>query len=1121
MEHDLSFEETLPAFVGGRVDADTAKRFVDHMRVCTRCFSVWRDATKHRDLPQPERSQLRSAKWTLRKRCLLSAVVLLTVAVASLFLLQVIRWRAAQPKDIIAALATMHVADRHRPYQPRLSVGLANRDLLASTRGEKEQPLAAEIFSAAARIEREASQRPTPDNLHALGVVRVLLGRFDSAIDALQRAAAADRSNDAFQSDLAAAYLARATRTRTTGSDYAAAGETLSKLVAGGHGRSNPIVLFNLALAFEGLENRIAAERTWNGYLAVDRTSPWAEEARRHLRELHSGAPKPPAAITPAKASNRDWVCADPLRARRYAESQILGEWAHAMHRNDLPGAAKALDTLRKVGEGLRACSRDTSFVTMAAALDPALSSDARLRLAATAIIALQSANESAKGNQGRPIAEAYELAVSSLREAGLPIHQLAAGHAAFQYYYIGDAVAARRILDGTTRDESGSPGWAAQLDWVDGMIHLAGGSPFRSIELYRNALRLFEQSREARNVAAMEMLLAENFTMLGAFEEAWPYRLGALSALAHNGDSEREQIALNEAAEAALAAQYPFVALAYQESAETIARQDQNPSSKTYSALWLALIRERCALHDEAAASIRRARELAQEIRDDDSRRRAEAEIDFAEGVLSQESEPQRSLALWSSALAYTRAVDHHYRTAQILLARARVFRRLGQTERSQSDLLEGLREFEGQRQLVTDETLRTSYFGRASDLFDELISLLLDRGEVAEARDVAERRRERTLLDAIELRVGEAPVSSTVVRSVLRDDEVMIEYALLADHLVRWEIRSSSIRVSTLPIAKEDLRKQIDAAYSAAANGRISLEQKAALTWLRRTLIPFEHGPRRLIIVPDASLASVPFGALLDERSGLFLIETSSIEISPSASLFVTCRKREHRLAPSAKPGRVPRALVFGDTRPVPALSLPALPGAAAELRSAAVAWSTVPILDGAATKRAFLRAAPGADIVYVAGHAVPIGFLTHPALVTAIDGTHGGDLLAVEEIRGSRLDSRLIVLAACGTAAGRGEGVTSLVRAFLVAGASSVAGSLLPVDDRATNQLMNPFARAVVAGLPPAEALPLVQRQAIARDRGGDPLAWAGFQIYGSASLPITDHSPTGRRARGGTP
>jgi CHAT domain-containing protein len=178
--------------------------------------------------------------------------------------------------------------------------------------------------------------------------------------------------------------------------------------------------------------------------------------------------------------------------------------------------------------------------------------------------------------------------------------------------------------------------------------------------------------------------------------------------------------------------------------------------------------------------------------------------------------------------------------------------------------------------------------------------------------------------------------------------------------------------------------------------------------------------------------------------------------------------------------------------------------LAGALAELRGAAAALGTIPVLDGAATKEAFLRGAADADIVYVAGHAVSSVVPAHAALV--MSGDAGGALLPVDEIRRSRLRSRLVVLAACGTAAAQGEGVTSLVRAFLVAGAPAVTGSLVSVGDAATQRLLTPFTRELAAGRPPCDALRRVQQNALAADRSADPLSWAGFQLYGSASLPL---------------
>jgi len=73
---------------------------------------------------------------------------------------------------------------------------------------------------------------------------------------------------------------------------------------------------------------------------------------------------------------------------------------------------------------------------------------------------------------------------------------------------------------------------------------------------------------------------------------------------------------------------------------------------------------------------------------------------------------------------------------------------------------------------------------------------------------------------------------------------------------------------------------------------------------------------------------------------------------------------------------------------------------------------------------------------------------------------------------------LDGLLVVLSACDTANRRvrgGDGVQSLARAFLFAGARAVVASLWPVDDRAASQTMTELYRGALAeGLAPPAAL-----------------------------------------------
>lgn len=1064
MQHRLFSSAVFAAFVAERLDEEARVEISEHLAHCQDCSRLV--ALERKRVAHAKNDEEPARRWP----AMMSAAVVLA---AALYLLRTSLVFQAPPRGL--------------PQE--------------SSRLELEGVVEARLDPLPAAAAQPLS---LAEELHSSGRAEMVAGRPDQALDLLARAVAADPSREIYQRDWATAYLVRGEKSGRA-QDYALAYERLASL-ARARVDPDPQLLFNLALALEGLQNRIAAEEMWQRYLGTDPASAWAETARRHQSVLFSQRAKPLTDVTPAMAENHDWVCREPLLARHYAERTILPDWAQATLDGNVQRAQNALELLHETGVNLADCSHEPVFSRMAEQLRSQPASDgARLRTAASAILDLDRASR--QRSNGHRAAAAYERAFGALRTAELPLAELAAGFAAFHYAYAGERERAKQVLALARCDEAMMPGWAAQLHWADARIHLGDGSPFQALELYRSASRLFEYTRDFRNVAAVDMLIAENLTSLGAEDEAWIARMRALSALGRNGDTAREQVALNEAAEAALGGGYAFVALAYQQAADTLVKPGEDPSLAAYGALWLGVIQERCARSADALESVRRSRALAKDVSQEDDRGRLAADIDFAEGVVREQSDPQQAMELWSAALDHSRAAGSHFRAAQLLLARGRTARRLGEIETARADFAAGVEELELQRRTVSDETLRTSYFGKKStELFDEWIAVLLERGEVHAAYAAAERWRERTLLDAYERTVRATPADAARVQRGLENGEALLQFTVLPDRIVRWEVRRGGVRATAVPTRRDELDRHLAAIFATADEGRATAAQQDALRWWHELLIPAalaggsEH---RLQIVPDPLLGGVPFGALIDPATGRYLVETFSFQVSPSATLFLACRERERALARNARTGH---SLAFGDTRGALSLALPPLRAASNELRTAADALQATLLLDSAASKAAFLRAAPDADVVYLAGHAAAGVVRDQPALVLAAVDGEGGGLLSVAEIRECPFRGRLVVLAACGTARAGEEGVSSLARAFLVAGVPGVVGSVVTVNDAATRQLLAPLARQLMNGLPAAEALRSLQRNAIERDRSANPLSWAAFQLYGSASLPL---------------
>ncbi len=164
---------------------------------------------------------------------------------------------------------------------------------------------------------------------------------------------------------------------------------------------------------------------------------------------------------------------------------------------------------------------------------------------------------------------------------------------------------------------------------------------------------------------------------------------------------------------------------------------------------------------------------------------------------------------------------------------------------------------------------------------------------------------------------------------------------------------------------------------------------------------------------------------------------------------------------------------------------------------------------ILDFAASKTAvFDSGLEQYQIIHFATH----GFVNskHPALsgilLSLVDeqGQAQSGFLQAHELYNLKLPAELVVLSACDTALGkeiRGEGLISLTRGFMYAGASRVVSSLWKVDSKATAELMTRFYRELLVNkLSAAAALRAAQISMSHDPRWQAPYYWSGFVIQG---------------------
>jgi CHAT domain-containing protein/tetratricopeptide (TPR) repeat protein len=371
--------------------------------------------------------------------------------------------------------------------------------------------------------------------------------------------------------------------------------------------------------------------------------------------------------------------------------------------------------------------------------------------------------------------------------------------------------------------------------------------------------------------------------------------------------------------------------------------------------------------------------------------------------------------------------------------------------------------------------------------------------------------------------------PVSLDALQDALTESEAAVSYVVSPEGSFAVAVTSESCVLVRLG-DQASMESAVHAARGALTTmSRSDTRGITALAALdHRLLGPLESlvSGRRLIIVPGSALEGIAFGALRTPEGGS-RIDDHEIVMAPSLAVFALLRAgRETGAATHDKSARDNRLLALGnpayDGRPDLSASRAMqrygtergtwgpLPASGAEVRaiSAFFPRDSRLVLTGTNAAEGRLDAESWARFGYLhfACHgALEEGPGREPALVLSLTGNQApaDGFLTLSEVARERIDARLVVLSACNSGRSGSQrpptGVSSLARAFLLAGADAVVVSLWPVGDEAAARLMVEFYRRMRReGTPPAAAL---RQAAIAlRTRMPSPVAWAPFVMLG---------------------
>ena len=362
--------------------------------------------------------------------------------------------------------------------------------------------------------------------------------------------------------------------------------------------------------------------------------------------------------------------------------------------------------------------------------------------------------------------------------------------------------------------------------------------------------------------------------------------------------------------------------------------------------------------------------------------------------------------------------------------------------------------------------------------------------------------------------------PLSPGQIQRKLHSDQTVVDYYITApdtsgsgslyiftitkDKITFYEERPDTLFFSNAALINEmnaDPRSQSD--NFSRYTGALSYMYRKLLEPVRENF-----SGRELIIIPDEEIAWLPFDALLatppaegqrDFESLDYLINTYIISTAYSSSLvFNDNRKRSGKVV-SFLPDY--RYNTSGDFRE--------LEGAGEETE-AIYRWFGGKRFEGErATKAVFMKMLEGGNILHLAMHSVSDTLNPgYSFLMFSDSDTLQEERVFNYEISLSTTLSPMVVISSCNSGSGRifhGEGLMSIARSFMLAGAASVVKTSWKINDETSSQIMAGFYKHLSKGKPKNEAMRLARLDYLGKSLPAytAPYYWAAYEVTGDTS------------------
>ena len=366
--------------------------------------------------------------------------------------------------------------------------------------------------------------------------------------------------------------------------------------------------------------------------------------------------------------------------------------------------------------------------------------------------------------------------------------------------------------------------------------------------------------------------------------------------------------------------------------------------------------------------------------------------------------------------------------------------------------------------------------------------------------------------------------PVTAEEVMNNLGKNETVVDY-LLSNTLVSGKRHMYIFTISRDNISyKEEiidslfagnvniLRNWDDPNRSEMPAEEIYKDRTRALSYMYQKLIkPVEpeFKGNQLIIIPDEELAWLPFDAFLLKMPGSSSKDYDGLEYLILKYAVSYRYVSSQLLKVPVKLSNKERVDAFSpDYRKSSSQgsNLTDLKGAGDEINEVVSLLGGRKFTGQNATVSNFRKVMHNRSVLHLAMHSLSDSSNSrYSYLIFSPDSTDKNGRLYNYEISLSRIESPMVVLSACNSGTGtlyHGEGLMSLARGFILAGASSVVKTSWEVNDETSERIISGFYSYLASGKSKDEALRLAKLDYIKNSPPvyTDPYYWAAYEVVG---------------------